>query len=90
MHAKFVPVQSKYQCMTGFGINLTAWKNYKVMFAREIANLIISPESIMVSETDSVEPQRLRAVYQLVYAHETVIRMRVAVSVKIYQQELSI
>ena len=54
------------------------------MFTRELSNLVISPESIMVSETDAVEPQRLRAVYQLVYAHETIIRMRVTVSVKIY------
>ncbi len=76
--------------MAGLGIDLATGYDQEIVLAGEVPNLLVGPENIVIGEAYTVQSQRLGALDQFVYAHETVVGVGVAVSMKIYQQELSI
>ena len=90
MHAKFVATQPKYQNVAGLGIDLTAGHNQEIVLAGKLSDLLVGPESIVVGEADAVQAQTLGTLDQFVHAHETVVRVGVTVSMKVYQQKLTI
>ena len=90
MHAKFVATQPKYQNVACLGIDLAARHDQEIVLIGKVPDLFVGPESIVISEADPVQSQRLGTLDQFVNAHETVVRVGVAVSMKIYQQKLII
>ena len=76
--------------MPGLGIDLTSWNNQKIVTVGEVVYLLGGPERIVVGEAYGVQSQILGPLNQFINTHETVIRVGIAVSVKVYQQELFI
>jgi hypothetical protein len=76
--------------VAGFGIDLAARHDQEIVLAGKVPYLLVGPESVVVGEAYTVQSQRLGTLDQFVHAHETVIRVGIAVSMKIYQQKLVI
>ena len=51
-------------------------------------DLGIRPKRVVISEANTIQSHQFRALYQFIHTHETIIRARVTMGVKIYQQEL--
>ena len=87
VHPENIPLRPENQNMPGIGINLAPRKHRKVMPPPQLRHFRRRPKSVMLRQTNPLQPQRLRPLNHLIHPGKRILRRRVTMNMQVNQQK---